>query len=99
MGEFVSKKRCIYNITTLSYLEMHRIWEQIASRSVESLKKTELEQLLEEQRSQREMLEQQLEEQGSQRDRLEQLVEEQRERLASMESVLLNIQDRLSTHL
>ena len=36
---------------------------------------------------------------GEQRDRLEQLVEEQRERLASMESVLLNVQDRLSTHL
>ena len=64
---------------------MHRIWEQISSRSVESLKKTSLEQLVEEQ--------------GSQRESLEKLAEEQRERLASMESVLLGIQDRLSTHL
>ena len=64
---------------------MHRIWEQIANRSVESLKKTALEQMVEEQ--------------GSQRERMEQQSERQRERLASMESVLLGIQDRLSTHL
>ena len=44
------------NIITLYNFETLRIWEQIVNKSVESLKKTELEQLLEEQRSQKERL-------------------------------------------
>ena len=40
----------------LCNLKTLRIWEQIVNKSVESLKKTELEQLLEEQRSQAERL-------------------------------------------